>query len=614
MRDLTAPWGRLRLFWLLNYPFFCLLFLSYARHHVLAYDPVSISYFVLLSLVQAGIFSGLLLVALPALLYLLSWRKLSPLFFAGGFAVIGLFILIIDSLTYLQFRAHINGTMLAMILSPARAQVFDLTWVEYASMAITVSLIIALEAILYWLLRYLKVWVQKTASIIQGVIILLALVVQGAYAWADAAYEPRILQASELSPGFYGATAKRFLARHHLIDVGNRPMSMAAQTTKKINYPHHPLQLDVLTNKPNILIIAIDAWRYDSLNSEITPEIASFAQQACRYDHHYSGGNSTRAGLFSFFYSVNPGDFDAFYRAGRGPVLFDVLYQQGYQVGVYPSASAVSPPFHRTTFVNVRNFEPTTAGNDSIERDRAIATKVKTFMRSAHTANQPFFAFAFFDSVHGYNDPQAGFNPPLQPTAKVSHLTLQDKKQQLLYQNQYRNAAYFVDSLVGDILKELSRQGLLANTLVMITADHGEEFDDNKLGFWGHNGNFTAAQTHVPLVVHWPDQQKPLQYQHTTSHYDIVPTLLSMLLGVKNPLADYSLGLTLNNTQARNIILMGSYGKIAIFAPTAALIAVTNRLGIFHNESLQGLPLTKLGLPGDLFKMAFAQINHFHGR
>jgi hypothetical protein len=39
------------------------------------------------------------------------------------------------------------------------------------------------------------------------------------------------------------------------------------------------------------------------------------------------------------------------------------------------------------------------------------------------------------------------------------------------------------------------------NTIVIITADHGQEFNENKLNFWGHNGNFTKYQTQVPLII-----------------------------------------------------------------------------------------------------------------
>ena len=612
MKHLGAPWARLKLFWLLNYSLFGLLFLSYGREHALAHDRVSVSFFIILSCAQAGIFSWIMLVALPAILYQCSWRKCSPLLFASCFATVSLFFIVLDAFTYSQFRTHLDVTLFSMMLGPARSQIFDLSWGDTLSIILAFSIIVALQIALYKASKYLGFKAKKAVNFLFILVLLLGGASQAMYAWADAAYEARILLASELSPGFYGATAKRFLARHHIVNVSKRPASMNTRVEGKLHYPLQPLQVALITKKPNILIIAIDAWRYDSLIQGQTPNIYAFAESASRYQQHFSGGNSTRAGIFSLFYSVNPGDFDPFYRTGRGPVLFDVLYQQGYEVGIYPSASALSPPFHRTTFVNVRDFHSSTPGNDSVERDQTITANVRGFIQQAQHAHKPYFAFVFYDSVHAYNYEGPASLAPFRPAARVSHLNLHGKKQKQKYLNQYRNAVHFVDSLVGDVLKQVSKQDS-ANTLVIITSDHGEEFNDNGLGFWGHNGNFTPAQTHVPLVIHWPNQQKAETYQYITSHYDIVPTLLNKFLGVKNPLADYSIGFLLDDEHLREVILMGSYSKIALFLPAQALLAVTNRFGLFHFEDLRGRPLIKADFSGELFQQAFAQINHFHG-
>ena len=44
---------------------------------------------------------------------------------------------------------------------------------------------------------------------------------------------------------------------------------------------------------------------------------------------------------------------------------------------------------------------------------------------------------------------------------------------------------------------------------------------------------FTPAETHVPLIIHWPGKAAHT-YTHYTSHFDIVPTIMSQLLGVTN--------------------------------------------------------------------------------
>src|SRR5439155_1407290 len=79
---------------------------------------------------------------------------------------------------------------------------------------------------------------------------------------------------------------------------------------------------------------------------------------------------------------------------------------------------------------------------------------------------------------------------------------LGEGERRLRVYNRYRNAVHYADSLVGTMLDALVRRGLLDDTIVLVTGDHGEEFNEH--GYWGHNGAFTPDQVHVPLVLHLP--------------------------------------------------------------------------------------------------------------
>ena len=73
------------------------------------------------------------------------------------------------------------------------------------------------------------------------------------------------------------------------------------------------------------------------------------------------------------------------------------------------------------------------------------------------------------------------------------------------------------------------------STYIVITSDHGQEFNDLNKNYWEHPSNFAQYQTKVPLVMHWPGKS-PQQWQHRTSHCDIAATLMPHLLGITNPL------------------------------------------------------------------------------
>ena len=80
--------------------------------------------------------------------------------------------------------------------------------------------------------------------------------------------------------------------------------------------------------------------------------------------------------------------------------------------------------------------------------------------------------------------------------------------------------------------------------MIILTGDHGQEFNDNGLNFWEHATNFTKYQVQTPLVIYWP-KTKRRQINYVTNHFGIVPLLLTKILGVQNPTSDYSAGTSL---------------------------------------------------------------------
>jgi Predicted hydrolase of alkaline phosphatase superfamily len=107
--------------------------------------------------------------------------------------------------------------------------------------------------------------------------------------------------------------------------------------------------------------------------------------------------------------------------------------------------------------------------------------------------------------------------------------------------------------------------------------------NDNKLGFWGHNGNYTDAQTKVPFII---VGAKDLQHMSDninkfTSHEDVVPTIMRNYLHVENDISDYSTGYDLfSPILNRDWLLMSNYSSYAV--RTKDNIYFVNRLGISH--------------------------------
>jgi membrane-anchored protein YejM (alkaline phosphatase superfamily) len=110
-----------------------------------------------------------------------------------------------------------------------------------------------------------------------------------------------------------------------------------------------------------------------------------------------------------------------------------------------------------------------------------------------------------------------------------------------LIKNRYVNSNHHLDQQFGRIIDSLRADGLLENTIVIITGDHGEEFMEN--GRWGHNSTFSEQQIRVPLIVYLPGRQPSVQTT-MTSHMDLPATVLTALAGEHDSSA-YSSGANL---------------------------------------------------------------------
>ena len=80
--------------------------------------------------------------------------------------------------------------------------------------------------------------------------------------------------------------------------------------------------------RPNIVILLLESWRADALDSVVTPRMNAFSQRASRFLNHFSSGNSTPAGVFPVFYGI----YSTYWTAVKAnnalihnPVLIDAL-------------------------------------------------------------------------------------------------------------------------------------------------------------------------------------------------------------------------------------------------------------------------------------------------
>ncbi|MCV5887617.1 sulfatase-like hydrolase/transferase, partial [Escherichia coli] len=83
------------------------------------------------------------------------------------------------------------------------------------------------------------------------------------------------------------------------------------------------------------------------------------------------------------------------------------------------------------------------------------------------------------------------------------------------FKNAYEFAVKSADDKVGGIIKTLEDAQLLANTVVIVTSNHGSEFNETNTNSWGANSNYSRYQLQVPMVIHWPGMMAG-EFNHST--------------------------------------------------------------------------------------------------
>ena len=157
--------------------------------------------------------------------------------------------------------------------------------------------------------------------------------------------------------------------------------------------------------------------------------------------------------------------------------------------------------------------------------------------------------------------------------------------------------------------KILILKSYLHNSIIIISSDHGQEFNDNHQNFWGHSGNFTKFQTKVPLVIHWPNQSSK-QVQYVTTSYDLIPTLLQNQFGCTNSVNDYSIGQNLlKNVDRRSFIITGSYTNMGLIESDR--ITTLNASGQISITDLIAKPTVNTKIRSDTFKKALSLMRKY---
>jgi membrane-anchored protein YejM (alkaline phosphatase superfamily) len=486
----------------------------------------------------------------------------------GVHIIFSTFILVIvklDAVIFEQFRYHISPIVVKLVFGKRSSDIFQFSTTNIIIAVLFIIALFGLQFFLYYLAN--KILLKKSQLKVKITLIgfvLLLLTSHLVYAWSDANYFRPVTQIKNVFPVFYPLTADKLMMNLGLVDLEKARQNEKMQVATTSNTVQYPLNSIVSENpsKKNILYLVIDTWRNGYMNARITPNIFEFSKRCQVYTNHLSGSNMTTGGVFSLMYGIPPTYFDTFTGQKIAPVLITELQKQQYQMQVLSSSNLENPPFNRNAFANIPNLRLFSKGEKPSERDIEI-NDIWLNNFDKFDQKKPFFGFLFYDAAHGFDYPK-DYPLAVKPSlSEVNYLELDDDYDPALLINRYKNSLHFIDGLIGKVLQQLEEKDVLNNTIIVITSDHGQEFNDNKKGYWQHGGNFSDYQIHVPMMVF--DASKTAKtYTQQTLHYDIAPTILQHYLGVTNKVFDYSFGHDLFNPIARTSFICGYNQRFAI--------------------------------------------------
>ena len=484
-----------------------------------------------------------------------------------------LVLIVTDTYVFQLYRFHLNCAMIDLFVNGG-SEVIHFSMEMWLQIGAYVLCICAAVAGLLWLAGKLAerraVWPAVT------VLTVCYLSANFWYAFASAKSDARITWMSESVPWAFPLTMNSFLRKVGLAggeSSEDQTVRAVCEKIETLRYPRNPLVFSDAPSKENVIFIVLDSLRADMLSQEVMPNTWSIAQKNITFSNYYSSGNSTRAGIFGLFYGLPPSYWHSALRGNVPPAMMLGFQKKNYDVGIFSSAAITRPEFDKTAFHTVKDKRLSSDGGTAWERD---LDSIRDFERWVVGRKTPFFSFIFLDNIHGYR-PEPGVPLRFTPSWEtVNNLELSPSTDPTEYFNLYNIAVFSADKNVGRIWSILERNDLLENSIVIITGDHGEEFNDNKRNYWGHNGNFSDAQIKVPLVVSWPGKSSGVR-SHVVTAYDISTTIMRDVLHCSSPVWDYSVGKSLWKEDGPDWFLVGDYESNAVVEKDR--IAVISSMG-----------------------------------
>lgn len=311
-----------------------------------------------------------------------------------------------------------------------------------------------------------------------------------------------------------------------------------------------------MSRPPNILLLILDSVRADHLGcygywQPTSPHLDKLARQGVRFSLAVSPGAGTLTSLPSILTGRSVPEH------GVGPrspwlspnlgTMAEWLKERNFQTfalsanpyfgpatgmdrGFHCFSEVCNPrlplPLGKSLEIRLNRLLRAVATYRFDKGAGAIVSKAKKHLQSAAEKRRPFFGVLHFMDAHSpYFPPSPFFERFLVDSSRLKRESLLKKLWRRMFDCSdetgffflpdgehaaedlkalYDGGILYLDARLGELVDWMDRQGLLQRTLLIVTADHGENLGDH--GLWGHGHCLYHSLVNVPLLLRYPNR------------------------------------------------------------------------------------------------------------
>jgi len=343
-------------------------------------------------------------------------------------------------------------------------------------------------------------------------------------------------------------------------------------------------------SRPNIILLVMDTTRKDFLSCyghqpETSPNIDALAAEGVVFENNVATAPwtiPTHSSMFSGLYTSSHGaHWEHLYLDDTIETVGEILADRGYRTVGFSNNPVVSrstnldqgySDFYEmwknasrfpTLYSQIKDFVIYKMGRADAGAERTNEM-IEGWLERRYDREQPFFMFINF------MEPHLVYNPPVQyrrqfakddeVTARMSRITIHTVYEMLADESSrglalapeevkalrslYEGEIAYLDSRIGELVEYLRSRDYLDNTLLIITADHGENIGEHDL--IDHQLSLYDTTLLIPLIIRYPSRiPGGTRIDDLVQSVDIFPTMLDVAGVEEEDLDDSVLGRSL---------------------------------------------------------------------